>query len=60
MYQITVCQSVSGTGSVIIAETLTVFYTGTYPENLDAILDEFGGDFVDVIYEEDDDEIDAD
>ena len=54
MYQIRVCQSVSGTGSLIVTETLAVLYSNVYPENLDAILNEFGGDFIDVVCEEED------
>lgn len=56
MYQITVCQSIAGTGSVILTKTLAVFYEETYPEDLDAILEEFGGDFIDIVYEEIDSE----
>ena len=60
MYRITVCQSVSGTGSVIVTETLGVFYAETYPDNLDTILEEYSGDFIDIVYEEDEDEFGED
>jgi hypothetical protein len=43
------------TGSVILTKTLAVLYEESYPENLDEIIEEIGGDFIDVVYEEDDD-----
>lgn len=55
MYRITICQSVGVTGSVILTKTLAVLYEESYPENLDEIVEEIGGDFIDVVYDEDDD-----
>ena len=55
MYRITICQSVGVAGSVILTKTLAVLYEENYPENLDEIVEEVGGDFIDVVYDEDDD-----
>ena len=55
MYRITICQSVGVAGSVILTKTLAVLYEESYPENLDEIVEEIGGDFIDVVYDEDDD-----
>lgn len=54
MYRITICQSVGMAGSVILTKTLAVFYEKTYPENLDEMIEEVGGDFIDIVYDEDD------
>lgn len=58
MYRITICQSVGAAGSVILTKTLAVLYEENYPENLDEIVEELGGDYIDVAYEEDEDEDD--
>jgi len=54
MYRITICQSVGMAGSVILTKTLAVLYEKDYPENLDEIVEEVGGDFIDVVYDEED------
>lgn len=60
MYQVRICQSVSGTGSVIVTETLGVFYEETYPDNPQALLEEYGGDYIDIVYEEGEDDFKED
>lgn len=53
MYRVTICQSVGVAGSVILTKTLAVLYEEEYPDNLDGLLEEFGGDYIDVDCEED-------
>jgi len=45
MYRITICQSVSYASSIVQARTLTCLEVDEIPDNLDDIVDEYGGDF---------------
>lgn len=55
MYRITICRSTGVAGSVILTKTLSVLYEEEIPDNIDELVEELGGDFYDVVYEEEED-----
>jgi len=56
MYRITICQSIGWSGSVLTTRTIAVLYEDEIPDDIDEVVEEFGGDFYDVTYEEEEDD----
>jgi len=55
MYKIIICRSTGAAGSVILTRTLAVLYEEEIPSDIDEIVKEFGGDFYDVVPEDEED-----
>jgi len=54
MYRIEICRSTGSLEAVVLAETLATLYKEEIPDDLDEIVEEYGGDFYNIEKEEDD------
>jgi len=58
MYRIEICRSTGSLEAVVLAETLATLYEEEIPDDLDEIVEDYGGDFYNIEEEEEEEKDD--